>query len=1544
MFDQTSRSGIFRKSRSVGKMTAAIAAAVAGIPAVASMAATQNWTATASTADWGTASNWNNGAGPVPGASDIAFFNGTSTSIVGLSSTYSFGAITLGADQTTGITFGNSSTATGTYKWSLAGATVNGNSNVILSNYTTTPTTLTIQNDVGSGVGSPSLYLTTPAGTSNVFQAAAGDTLAVNIPITSVNAGTINVSSGTLSLGAGSSLTSNQSIFLSNTTGANLVINGAAIATSSITGGGSAGGNLNLASGSLTVNSGSGTNIFSGIISGAGQFTKTNNATVELTGANTFTGNLVLSGGGLIPSGNSVLSGNTLVSGPFGAGTLAISGGTLAAPYATVGSQTIYNAISLNGTFQLGNYQTGDNLTLNGPISVNAPLTIAARGGGTTGVPQGAYTLNGAISGAAGNGLTITYGEAPIFFAGSNTFAGGINLSGGLLIPNAPSTFNSAGGLISGPFGTGTITLNSGTIDAPAKYSISSANTVIANPIVFNGSFALGVTSDLSNLTFTGPVSINAPSTVSSVGGGTFTFNGNITGGSGNTLNVSGGSASIVLAGTNTYSGPTNITAGSGIGHGVIIAGSTTGLSPNSDFNLSGSNAVIQLAGYNNSIGSLAGTTGTIEDDSNTSAILTLGGDGKSTSYAGAINDSFYQSGVTGKLGITKIGAGTFTLAYNESNNSGYAYSGPTNVSAGTLALGITGATSPNSQMFIGSNGMVDLKGFNAAMGSLAGSGPLVNSGASGVTLTIGGDNSIANYTGNIGNGSPINLSLIKTGTGTQTLSGNNAYTGSTNVSKGELAITTANSLGSGTITVSGGTLDISAGLTFSSPITWGSTGGIGGTGTYAPGSPLLVGSASNPSFISPGISDGTNNAGTLTINNSVTFAASKVTLNLDINGASADQLNVVGAASLAGTEVNLNTLSAPTAGSYTLLNASGGVTGSFGYFNPGLPADYRVLYTANTVTLTHQASIGAIVAVSPTTVVTGASVPVVLSVTNAAPVNSSNLAFTIAATGGNLTGTATGTAVAPSAANSSSGLTFSTSTVGLNQIGTFNVSGAQGATAGGPISGSISINVLDHAHPGIDASGDTAYPTTITLPPLTVGASAQTSNVSIYNILGSDPTAQAGLSVLGYNTSGSGFSLTGLPTSAVPAGSSSPIYASLASTATPGNYSETFTLHTSDDTSLPGATGLSNLVFTVNETVVQAGPSNLIWSNSAGTGAWNTTDTNWTNGTGSISYSDTSNTTTGDIVTFNDNNGGAGNYNVTLAASVSPTLITFNNNTGNYNLSGAGGISGTTSLTKYGTGTVTLSTSNNYSGGTFVYAGTLVLASPGAFPTNTTLNVSSGATVQIANHSTASSYVPTISTLSNSGSIDLTNNAMVVHNGSLTAINAEVTNAYNGGAWNGTNSSSGVITSSWAASDTTHLTAVGVATGLTSFQGSPISATDVLVKYTYYGDTNLDGEVDGSDYSRIDNGYVLGLTGWQNGDFNYDGAVDGSDYTLMDNAFNTQGAAIASQLASPTAQIAGLSTTSAITSAVPEPASLGVLGIGVFGLLGRRRRTHSQT
>ncbi len=204
-------------------------------------------------------------------------------------------------------------------------------------------------------------------------------------------------------------------------------------------------------------------------------------------------------------------------------------------------------------------------------------------------------------------------------------------------------------------------------------------------------------------------------------------------------------------------------------------------------------------------------------------------------------------------------------------------------------------------------------------------------------------------------------------------------------------------------------------------------------------------------------------------------------------------------------------------------------------------------------------------------------------------------------------------------------------------------------------------------------------------------------------------------------------------------------------------------------------------------------------------------------------------------------------------------------------------------------------------------------------------------------------------------GRLDSTSNDLDVKHGSLTDLTNQVQQGFNiagGGNWNG---SGGIITSS--AGTAGGLTALGViqnsvdgtptgqplygsATALGPFDGAYPVATDVLIKYTYYGDANLDGQVDGSDYTRIDSAFGGTATGWFNGDFNYDGKIDGSDYTLIDNAFNTQGNNLStSAVVSPSTNLEP-SPASGSTTAVPEPTGLASFALAANVLLAKRRRS----
>jgi hypothetical protein len=132
-------------------------------------------------------------------------------------------------------------------------------------------------------------------------------------------------------------------------------------------------------------------------------------------------------------------------------------------------------------------------------------------------------------------------------------------------------------------------------------------------------------------------------------------------------------------------------------------------------------------------------------------------------------------------------------------------------------------------------------------------------------------------------------------------------------------------------------------------------------------------------------------------------------------------------------------------------------------------------------------------------------------------------------------------------------------------------------------------------------------------------------------------------------------------------------------------------------------------------------------------------------------------------------------------------------------------------------------------------------------------------------------------------GGLDLADNAIILKGMASSAVQTLIATGYNAGQWNGT----GGITSSTAATEPTHATALGYASNgvlnKTSFDGvTGLATTDVLVKYTYGGDANLDAKVDIGDLGLLAGAWQQSGKTWFDGDFTYNGTVDIGDLGLL--------------------------------------------------------------
>ncbi len=204
---------------------------------------------------------------------------------------------------------------------------------------------------------------------------------------------------------------------------------------------------------------------------------------------------------------------------------------------------------------------------------------------------------------------------------------------------------------------------------------------------------------------------VNPSATFAVASGSVATVSASLTG-AGTALNKTG-AGTLVLAGSDTYAGATNINAGTlQLGAGNVLPGTAVTVAAGANFNLNN---------YSTTVGSLAGA-GQLTLGGGT---LTVGTDNTSTTFAGS-----FAGGDTGTF--AKTGSGTLTLGADVSLSGGNL-----TLSGGTLALG--GFDSSFSSLTVTSNSILDFGGASTlSLASLT-----INPGA---TLTVTNWSDAADY------------------------------------------------------------------------------------------------------------------------------------------------------------------------------------------------------------------------------------------------------------------------------------------------------------------------------------------------------------------------------------------------------------------------------------------------------------------------------------------------------------------------------------------------------------------------------------------------------------------------------------------------------------------------------------------------------------------------------------------------------------------------------------------------------------------------------
>ena len=478
-------------------------------------------------------------------------------------------------------------------------------------------------------------------------------------------------------------------------------------------------------------------------------------------------GAITLSANDSIKSGNST-TGKVVLNADLNAGTAAV---------------VITNNATGTDTHQLGAQITGGSLTLTGNAQLTATTTLALSGNSVV-----ASVLSGV------GGLTVN-GAGTLTLSGANTYAGKTSIQNGAL--SAGSLNNVLAGAASSNLGAptsvaaGTIDLGSGTTAGTLLYTGSGQTT---DRVINLAGTTGGGTLDQSG---TGLLKFSSALTATGAGSKTLTLQGSTAGtgelggavvdGSGPTTTAlsKAGSGTWTLAGANSYTGATTVSAG------TLALGAANRLADASTLVVSG--GTFDLGGFSDSVAGVRQTAGLVANGTLTS----LSAFDMQAGTASAV--------LAGSAGLNKSSAGTVMLSGANS------YTGATTVAAGTLALSAND-TLPSSTAVVvnGATAVLDIgiRSNTVAAVSLQGGGTV--QGSSGVlssssTFDLQDGSVSAILAGPVG--------LSKTTGGNVSLSGANIYSGATSITAGTLTLGANDTLpGRSAVTIDGATAVLAIG------------------------------------------------------------------------------------------------------------------------------------------------------------------------------------------------------------------------------------------------------------------------------------------------------------------------------------------------------------------------------------------------------------------------------------------------------------------------------------------------------------------------------------------------------------------------------------------------------------------------------------------------------------------------------------------------------------------------------------------------------------